>query len=225
MVSHTDSVEKVFSYLEAASVENIDVSPLFFREYDCPEFCGGCCPKFSLDYFEGSARHENLKKLYPMAAERLLLRKVNGVRIWTEWQSGGGFCMYLNKKNGRCGIHKANPFTCAFELMKFITKRDKVILINKLYGRGWNLTKIDGEKGALCKMGKFRAKKLLSDIALLRELQNYGRQLGAKQATSNLGRILKYLEDNYYKFEEGKLPEEAIRFYNKLPIHYRVEKR
>ena len=72
--------------------------------------------------------------------------------------------------NGRCKIHKFNPFSCEFELNKFVQKEDKTYLINKLYGRGWNMLRVDGLRGALCKMKEFNYDKFQKDIKLLEEL-------------------------------------------------------
>ena len=35
---------------ETYGVPRLTVSPLLLRGYTCPAGCGGCCPRFSLDY-------------------------------------------------------------------------------------------------------------------------------------------------------------------------------
>jgi hypothetical protein len=42
--------------------------------------------------------------------------------------------------------------SCDFELIRFICSKDKTLLTQKLFGRGWNMLRVDGERGALCSM-------------------------------------------------------------------------
>jgi hypothetical protein len=59
----TDSVDKIVTvYLASVCKKQIHykgriytpkpltVSPLIFRGFTCPANCGGCCPRFTLDY-------------------------------------------------------------------------------------------------------------------------------------------------------------------------------
>ena len=86
MPKYNDSVGKIKGYLESASMEEVAVSKLFFREYNCPSHCGGCCPRFSLDYFEGSERWEKFKKEYPEQVHRFKKREVEGVVLYSDLQ-------------------------------------------------------------------------------------------------------------------------------------------
>jgi hypothetical protein len=60
---YTDSVDKIVTvYLASVCKKQIHykgriytpkpltVSPLIFRGFTCPANCGGCCPRFTLDY-------------------------------------------------------------------------------------------------------------------------------------------------------------------------------
>jgi hypothetical protein len=59
---YIDTMDKIVNYLSAVSTESIcykgkqyNPKPLFVSKgiiqgYTCPENCGGCCPRFSLDY-------------------------------------------------------------------------------------------------------------------------------------------------------------------------------
>lgn len=186
-----DSLNKIKGYLKSASQELI-VSKMFFRDYSCPSHCGGCCPRFSLDYFEGP-RWEKFKELYPEQIERFKPRIVDGVTVYTDPQDDhtNHHCRNLDMTNGRCKIHKSNPFTCEFELMRFVThKSGKTYLMNRLFGRGWALTRIDGKKGALCQMLPFNKEKFLRDVELLKELEEIGIRLNIK---NNLRKVLTYL--------------------------------
>lgn len=211
-VANPDSTSKIASYLKSSNLNKLILSKLFFRNYTCPSHCGACCPKFSLDYFEGE-RWENFKKLYPDKVKNFTEREVNGVKIYSDKQedNSGHHCKHLNMEDGRCGIHKSNPFTCEFELMRFITteSESKALLINKLFGRGWNLTRIDGQKGAKCEMLGFDYDKLLRDLALLKELNCIAE---AWKMETKLPKVIEYLETNLPQFKAGKIPTINIVF-------------
>ncbi len=205
MVKNPDSINKVKDYLKSAGLNKLILSKMFFRDYSCPAGCGGCCPKFSLDYFEGSERWERFKKLYPEKLHFFKRREVDGVVIWSDLQEDNPnhHCKNLNMENGRCTIHDANPFTCEFELNKFVTykKDSRAVLINRLFGRGWQLKKIDGTRGAMCQMLPFSFEKFLRDLKLLKELLWISKKLNIK---SKLGYVIKYLDDNQESFKKNE---------------------
>ena len=210
-VLHTDSVGKIKSYLKGASAE-VTLSRLFFRDFSCPPQCGGCCLKFSLDYFEGE-RWEEFKKLYPEQIGRFEKREVDGVVVWTDWQrdNSSRWCRHLNLKDGRCGIHKSNPFSCEFELIKLMDKSGKTTLIKKLFGRGWNLLRVDGEKGAKCEMLPFNPDKIERDIALVEELSIYAARF---KINTKLKRIVHFLKRNLHQLKKGLVPKKDTRFFS-----------
>ena len=142
MVSHPDSVEKIRNYLRNAG-QKLTLSKLFFRDYSCPKKCGGCCLKFSLDFFEGK-RWEDFKSLYPEHVARFQKREVEGVTVWTDWQADNEtrWCRHLDMTDGRCRVHNSNPFSCEFELIKFMEKGERRTLIKKLFGRGWQFQRV-----------------------------------------------------------------------------------
>lgn len=211
-VANTDSTGKIESYLKSSSLKKLILSRLFFRDYSCKVNCEGCCPKFSLDYFEGY-RWKKFKRLYPEEAKFFTERTVNGITVYSDMQKDNEskYCRHLDMEKGLCGIHESNPFTCEFELMRFVTTESKSssILINKLFGRGWNLTRIDGEKGALCEMKDFDYDKLIRDIELLEELNEIGKMW---KMYTKLPRVIKYLKDNLPLFKQGNLPKINIVF-------------
>jgi len=213
-VANPDSTNKIESYLKSSNLDKLILSKLFFRDYTCPANCGACCPKFSLDYFEGP-RWDKFKEIYPDKVENFEKRIVNGVTVYSDKQKDNDkhHCKHLNMEDGRCGIHESNPFTCEFELMRFVTRQSegKSLLINKLFGRGWNLTRIDGGKGARCEMLDFNYDKLLKDIALLEELNNIAEKWSMD---TQLPKVIKYLKDNLSQFKQGILPKFNIVFDN-----------
>jgi hypothetical protein len=132
---------------------DVHVSPGILRGYTCPAMCGGCCPRFSLDYIAPDG--------VPSGTRHPLTRRVvefNGreVEVWSDMQRdhSNPKCRNLNLDDGRCGIHGFQPFSCDFELLRSIIqeKSPRADFTQKLYGRGWAMMRIDGERGALCKM-------------------------------------------------------------------------
>jgi hypothetical protein len=162
MPEYTDSVEKVIqSYFAGVcrtafqyggktyEPKNLIVSHLIFRGYTCPEHCGGCCPRFSLDYIQGESIHPNIK-----GEGRTILFNGHEVPVYSDMQAdhNNHHCRNLIHENGRCGVHGKQPFSCDFELIRFIHQRDRVILTQKLFGRGWAFLRTDNKRGALCEM-------------------------------------------------------------------------
>lgn len=125
------------------------ISPLLFRGYTCPPMCGGCCPKFSLDYLPSEKHPSSCEK-------RVIIFNEKKIKIFSDLQQehSNYHCKYLNKENGRCLIHTMNPFSCDFELIRplsFEGSKDN-ILTQKLFGRGWSMKRIDEKRGTLCEM-------------------------------------------------------------------------
>lgn len=184
-----DSVDKIVSiYMACVTAEEFDykgksyypnplqVSPLIFRGFTCPPGCGGCCPRFSLDYLP----YEALPKGLDLVPRSIV---VNGyeVKLLSDLQDDhrNHHCRNLNMDDGRCGIHGRQPFSCDFELIRFIeyARTDKrlprAVVTQKLFGRGWAMLRVDEERGALCTMTKadYRTKKEV--LRKLRRLQEW----------------------------------------------------
>lgn len=205
-VRYPDSLEKIKSYLDLLVTNEITISPFFYRDYTCPSHCGGCCPKFSLVYFEGE-RWESFKTLYPNEAKQFKQRTINdGQLVYEDVQEGNEnhHCKNLNMEDGRCKIHKSNPFSCEFELMKIRSIKGQISVINKLFGRGWQLKKINGERGALCEMKSFNYEKFLRDVNLLKELQEIPFKLGYNNTI--LPELLEYFNEQDLMLKNGFPP-------------------
>lgn len=131
-------------------VHDLTVSPLLMRGYTCPANCGGCCSKsFSLDYLP-SETHP-----YPSLPLRTIELNGKKVEVFSDTQANReGACKHLNPVDGRCGIHGLHPFSCDFELIRFFhtSETNSVRIATQLYGRGWNMMRVDGERGALCEI-------------------------------------------------------------------------
>lgn len=149
----------------------LKVSPLLLRDYTCPAFCSGCCFRFTLDYLPSEEKPEGVS-----------LRKIefNGrkVEIWTDPQleNKGIKCKHSDPKDGRCGIYSVRPFTCDFELIRTLQNEDPDranTLTQKLFGRGWSYTRVDGGKGALCEMTPVTEKSIKEVVRKLNRLKQW----------------------------------------------------
>ena len=177
-----DSVDKIFYYLDnITQAEEVVISDKLNRDYSCPEGCGGCCFKVTLDYIEGSERWEKFKSLYPDKIKDFKLRQVKGVNIWSDLQeeNSGNYCKHLDPTNGRCNIHEANPFPCAFDLIKVIynkgTKKTNILV--RKHGRGWGYKRVDGQIGAKCEMLETKD-QVPNHYKMLAELKQIGEKFG-----------------------------------------------
>lgn len=78
------------------------------------------------------------------------------VPIYSNKQPGDEhFCGHLDQSNGRCGIHGTHPFSCDFELIRFLNSTDENrpdYITQKLFGRKWAMLNIRGERGTSCEM-------------------------------------------------------------------------
>lgn len=129
------------------------VSPLLLRDYTCPAACGGCCPKFTLDYIPGEDMPENVIQRFV---------EVNGeeVVVYSDMQDDNTApdlkCKNLNRVDGRCGIYEHRPFSCDFELIRFMQSQSpnnpRNQLVQRKFGRGWMMRRVDGGQGAKCEM-------------------------------------------------------------------------
>ncbi len=155
-----DSIDKIVSsYFQNITEEDFEyknrvyalrrlfVSRNLPRDFTCPEMCGGCCPRFSLDYLP----HE--KHPYELTPRII---EINGIKreIFSDLQNDhrDHFCRNLDKQNGRCTIHGKHPFSCDFEIVRFKTHRDYGWVGTQLYSRGWNFLRVDGARGARCEI-------------------------------------------------------------------------
>lgn len=148
---------------------DLRVSPGTFRGYTCPANCGACCHRFSLDYLPSEPRPGPL----PGVPDRFVERRVRfngkefGLYSDTQEDHTDRHCINVNKRDGpqeydsaldpgRCQIHGVHPFTCDFELLRFshaVENLDRPNYLNqRLYGRGWAMTRVDGQKKAMCEM-------------------------------------------------------------------------
>ena len=207
MPTYTDTFGKIVSYFAMVTTEPFEfngktyepkplrISPDIARGYTCPEGCGGCCPKFSLDYLMGEERPPGTK------AREMTVNGVTRVIMSDMQEQDRYHCKYLNHENGRCGIHEHNPFSCDFELIrfaKFAAEERPNQVTTRLFGRGWQLLKVNGERGADCEMLPITDESRADTIRKLKRLERWAREFGLK---TKIKAIIEWLETE---------PKEAI---------------
>lgn len=170
----------------------LQVSPLLKRGYTCPADCGGCCSRFSLDYLpSGEAKPKGL-------TEKLVQFNGRSVRLLSDPQSDheDHYCRHLDKSNGRCKIHGKHPFTCDFELIRTLTFLESApnVLTAKLYGRGWNMLRIDGKRGARCEMTPATAETIVDVIRKLGRLREWTTHFGLSDNDTWIPEVVTLLE-------------------------------
>ena|ERR1700677_4532393 len=175
--------------------KNLVVSPMLFRGYTCPEHCGGCCPRFSLDY---------ISREYFVPTENHKLREVefngHGIIVLSDMQLDheNHHCRNLIKENGRCGIHGHQPFSCDFELIRFIHQSDRVILTQKLFGRGWAMLRTDNERGARCEMTEVTKETISEVVRKLNRLKVWAEYFGVKHC---LDAVITWAESGAHMYD------------------------
>lgn len=163
-----------FTYMDKVyPPKNLIVSTLLLRGYTCPEHCGGCCPRFSLDYLPVETRPYDMP-----------FRTVNfngaDIKLYSDLQNDheNHHCKNLIHENGRCGVHGKQPFSCDFELIRAIHHQDRTILTQKLFGRGWAFLRTDGERGARCEMTPVTKETVDDVIRKLNRLKQWAEHFG-----------------------------------------------
>lgn len=216
MILDRDILGKVISYLELAGAPIVELSAGFFRDYTCPAGCGGCCKAVSLEYLKDSDRWREFEEIYPEHVSMFEEVEFKGqiVMKYDNEDHGDRFCHFLDKENGRCGIHMNAPFPCKFALSKFIDRTNttgKSYLNTTAYGRGWAFLQIDRKtRGAMCEVIDFNYDKFLKDLEKLKELREFGVKLNMP---SKLKYIIEYLEENKEAFKDPQnLPKANLMF-------------
>jgi len=153
----------------------LDISSTIFREARCYENCGACCRSFSLDWLPMEKR--------PYQMERRTFN-LNGRSVVMysdkQEQNMGYYCGHLNPKNGHCGVHKNRPLSCDFELLRFHQYEDHNRLGETLYGRVWNMKRIDNVRGGICTIEPPSEASLNDTIRKLMRLQTWCHHFGVK---------------------------------------------
>lgn len=171
------------------SPKGLVITPNIFRGFTCPSHCGACCSNFSLDYLPDEEIPYDIDGRYVKFNGKLVL-------IYTDWQKDNKehYCINLNMKNGRCMIHGTHPFSCDFELIrtiKFASVDRANRMTTKLYGRGWAMKRIDGDRGAQCSMLPITQETVSNTIRRLERLHDWAGHFGLKH---RVGKIIEWAD-------------------------------
>ena len=113
--------------------------------------------------------------------DRIVLLNGLNFKVRTDFQTDNRshFCKNLDISSGRCLIYERRPFTCDFELIRFIVPRcGPIHLTQKLFNRGWAMKRVDGRRGARCAMtasSEFSKAELLRKVERLAVWSDYFR--------------------------------------------------
>lgn len=189
----TDSLDKIITvYFAAISEEDFEykrrtyrskplrISPTLLRTAYCPSMCGGCCMRFSLDYIASELPKKYSK---PVLEKRIVHFNGAEIIVYTDDQKNvkSETCCYLRKEDGRCRIHELNPFSCAFEPLRFrMFSSDVPNLLGCFhFGRGWSYKTVDGKEGAKCRFMEHRSNENTELIVnKLKRLENWAVHFG-----------------------------------------------
>lgn len=158
------------------------VSPDIVRGFTCPAKCGACCPVFSLDYLPTETRPADSWE----HEARLVSFNNQNVLLHTDWQDDNtdSHCKNVRKDDGRCSIHGRHPFSCDFELIRSAVQQSDTRpnqVTTRLYGRGWNMLKVDGERGAQCTIVPPSAESIEDTVRKLSRLNTWMWHFGLQE--------------------------------------------
>ena len=213
-----DSLEKIIQYyilpLAAETVRyeqrvfepmDIRVAPELFRGTTCPPMCGGCCKAYSLVYLPHEPHPYELekftaivnKKFVPLYRDPEPFTNINGRGAGLEDK-----CKHLTTE-GRCGIHldpdknghTGQAFSCDIELLKIhvYPSRKRSEITTKLFGRGWVMKRVDGERGALCEIIPENEETKADAFRKLRRIKEWCEHMGVKH---HVDKIIEWGETN-----------------------------
>lgn len=195
-----DSVDKIvmqyFASLTAQRFEykgtifdvpRLTVSPLLLREFVCHPFCGACCRAFTLDYVPGEPMPETGFE------QRMIQFNWYEVPVFSDLQKDrtGGNCRNLSEPDGRCGIHAVRPFSCDFELIRFMYRGTTAHMSHRPFTRGWRMRRLDGTTGAACEFKPPTAESVADTIRKLARFQVWADHFGI---TTRAGLVVDWIE-------------------------------
>lgn len=166
----------------------LHVSSNLLRGYTCPPGCGGCCPTFSLDYLPTE------KHPYDLLTRSVQISGTT-IPLYSDEQLSNqdSRCHNLDKATGRCGIHGAHPFSCDFELIRVIHRKEFATLTTMLFTRGWAMKLTKGGRGSLCDILPCNTETAMDVKRKLERLQEWALYFGVE---TKLLRVFEWIDDN-----------------------------
>lgn len=204
-----NSVDKVFErYIAAVCLEpftykgkrfqpkTVRVSPQIFRGFICHKFCGGCCSqRFTLDWLPFEPRPEG----QPVKEKMVIVNdKEYQTFSYDQGDHSMPYCRNLSQETGYCGIHGVHPFSCDFELIRFISGDKLPVhrLNHQKFGRGWAMKRIDGERGALCEFTETSPEAKMDVIRKLKRLEQWCNYF---EVQNKMGTIIAWAESDRFQ--------------------------
>lgn len=146
----------------------LTLSPLLLRGHTCPEKCGACCARGSLDYLPSEAHP-------PSVDFRTVEFDGQAFALLSDLQRDRTVlkCRHLQYDTGRCDIYDVRPMVCDVELVKFLHYEEQAVLLSKLYGRYPVMLRVDGWKGTRCEMLPGSQETMIEILRKLRRLRDW----------------------------------------------------
>lgn len=203
-----DSVDKIVTiYFAALTKESfvyndvvyrpkpLSISTDIFRAFHCPVDCGACCKKYTMDWLPKEPNRPDLKDV----TKRVIAFNHKKITVYSDMQEGNQseyYCRYLNEENGRCGIHMNRALSCDFEPLRFKMHKDgpKNYFGSYPYGRGWNMKRIDDERGAMCLFTSNTDASRKDVIRKLRRLNHWVKHFKLK---TKLPEMIEFLDNSF----------------------------
>ena len=209
-VRYMDSTKKIFEYFRRVENYRVYLSPLFFRSLICLPSCGACCPVFSLDWFL-EERRSVLKQ--QGVVNRVIEYNGCKVEVSSIIQEGNSHYRFLDN-SARCIIHNQRPLSCRIEPIKTKLVRNTVYILRQKFGRGWNMTRVTGEKGCLCGFGIYNADTWQEDVDLCNQLAQVGMLFGLELAP--IRALGQFLLKHKHRVINGEVPNKKIWLNNRM---------
>ena len=188
-LSRLDSVTKIASYMHVVAKvpfeyrrktyrphPAVDVCPSVFRTSSCPARCGGCCSSpWSLDFLPAEPHP------YPLV-ERIVVFNGRKISLMSDVQEEATRraepCRNLDRLNGWCAVHDCVPLSCDMPMVMLYASHvgGPSTISMRPFGRGWNMPRVDGERGALCQIGEPRQAETIT--RKLKRLNDWADHLG-----------------------------------------------
>lgn len=201
-MQNPDTFDRIIQYFHALASESFVykdkiffpyrqfvITPLAFRFYICPMYCGACCQKCSL--------------VWPVSqhpGKNILTKKVgftvNKIEkyfwVYDPSDNKNRMCEFLQLETERCKIYKQRMLPGRLELFKFthFKSRNKVYGYVKKPGRWSKMKRSNDKVGAMCQLMPYDRKAVKGYIDCLKELQEWMEQF---KISNNINAVIKYL--------------------------------
>jgi len=212
-----DTLDYLRSFIESANVKSAVISPNFFQSFTgCLDgACGGCCKKVSLLYDQSSNRWKSLMENHPLIADDFQLRIINNHSFMENKQKDNKTdrCKYLDER-GLCFIHTCKPLACTLPMMKFINKKTGPVFLSSIYSRRHAFRRMDGQRGALCKIIPYLKEDTQQKLANLRELIEFLQAAG--ENVESIKKLVNLVFEAWEDKEIRNISPRVIRIWEKV---------